>query len=100
MIIRPKGSKPADLFGSYVAAFLRHDMGKHQVQRCIRGLRGGHVYRDDLSRYVRVPFPKSQWLKRFEELACDLEATRNKAKRIMTEAVGALDAHLAAIIGS
>lgn len=80
MIIRPRENKPDELSGSYVAAFLRHPAGLHQVQRCIRGLRGGHVYREDLSRYVRIPVPAPEWLQGFEEVAASAERLRNQAK--------------------
>jgi hypothetical protein len=98
MIIRPKPTKPAYLYGSYVAAFLRHDNGRHQVQRCIRGLRGGHVYRDDLSRFVRVPFPPKAWLHKFEEIAARAEANRNDAKATITRAVGAVEQYVRNIV--
>ena len=80
MVLRPRPNRPKHLYGSYVAAFLRAPAGLHQVQRCIRGLRGGHVYKDDLSNHVRVPFPDKRWLETFEERAADFEATRVEAK--------------------
>jgi len=72
--------------GSYLAAFLRSPSGLHQVQRCIRGLRGGHVYRDDLSQYVRVPLPSSEFLERFEALSEEAERTRLEAKNVLLDA--------------
>jgi hypothetical protein len=80
MVLRPRPNRPKHLYGSYVAAFLRSPSGLHQVQRCIRGLRGGHVYKDDLSNYVRVPMPDKRWLERFEERAGAFEATRVEAR--------------------
>ena len=41
IVCRSRGNSPA-VPGSYLAAFLRSPAGLHQVQRCIRGLRGGH----------------------------------------------------------
>jgi hypothetical protein len=76
MVIRPRPEKPESLHGSFVAAFLRAPSGLHQVQRCIRGLRGGHVYKNDLSKYVRVPLPKQSWLDAFEDRAAAFESVR------------------------
>lgn len=83
MVIRPKQNKPASLYGSYVAGFLRHPAGLYQVQRCIRGVRGGHVYRDDLSKFVRIPLPSENWLEEFEDISRECEAARNSAKSEM-----------------
>jgi hypothetical protein len=80
MVIHPRPEKPDSLHGSFVAAFLRSPAGLHQVQRCIRGLRGGHVYKDDLSKYVRVPLPKQSWLDAFEDRAAAFESVRGEAK--------------------
>lgn len=91
MILKPRQDKPESIRGSYVAAFLRHDAGKHQVQRCIRGLRGGHVYARDLAIHVLVPVPDSRWLNEFEALASEAELTRNKAKTDTLEAVSLID---------
>lgn len=79
MILRPRTDKPAKLHGSYVAAFLRSASGLHQVQRCIRGLRGGHVYKQDLGAYVRVPIPPDDWLEEFEKRAEKYEGVREHA---------------------
>jgi hypothetical protein len=86
MVIRPRPEKPKGLYGSFVAAFLRSPAGLHQVQRCIRGLRGGHVYKGDLSKYVRVPLPEQSWLDAFEQRAADYESVRAEAKREIGEA--------------
>ncbi len=86
MIIRPKKNKPEKLYGSFLAAFLRSPSGLHQVQRCIRGLRGGHVYGRDLNKYIRVPLPPIDWLERFEGIAMQAEVTRNKAKETLINA--------------
>lgn len=86
LVIRPRPGKPEKLYGSFVAAFLRSPAGLHQVQRCIRGLRGGHVYKSDLSQYVRVPVPGSSWLDAFEERAAAYESVRAEAKSEMQRA--------------
>jgi hypothetical protein len=91
MVICPRPEKPENLHGSYVAAFLRSPAGLHQVQRCIRGLRGGHVYQSDLSKYVRVPLPKELWLNAFEERAAKCEAVRSEARREMNTAFRAVE---------
>lgn len=46
IVMHPKLTKPSYIAGSYAAAVLRHPFGMHQVQRCIRGLRGG-TYTED-----------------------------------------------------
>lgn len=94
MVIRPREGYPSELFGSYLAAFLRHPTGLHQVQRCIRGLRGGHVYKSDLAKYVRVPIPPEDWLKGFEALAASAEQARNRAKLEMQRAFAVVHAFI------
>jgi hypothetical protein len=99
MILRPKTNKPKWLAGSYVASVLRHPVGLYQVQRCIRGLRGGHVYRGDLAKYVRLPTPEAKWIEGYEMHAVAAEEARNEAKRQMTRAFEIVDAFAAALIG-
>jgi hypothetical protein len=94
MILRPRTSKPANVYGSYVAAFLRSPSGRHQVQRCIRGLRGGHVYPDDVRNRVVVPLPDDQWLNQFEQKAREAEEHRLAAKNKIARAVSEVDAWL------
>jgi hypothetical protein len=98
MVIRRRTDVSSPLPGSYVAAFLRHPAGLHQVQRCIRGLRGGHVYRDDLARYVRVPIPNGRWLSEFEAVAASAEAARNRGKSHMTRAFEVVDAFVHSLV--
>ena len=57
------------------------------MQRCIRGLRGGHVYKDDIGQYVRVPIPDPAFLTRFEEISDIAEQKRNAGKRLIREAI-------------
>ena len=87
MVIRPRPEKPKHIHGSFVAAFLRSPAGLHQVQRCIRGLRGGHVYKDDLSAYVRVPVPEESWLHTFEKRAAAYESVRTDAMHAIAKGV-------------
>jgi hypothetical protein len=84
IVLRAKKDAPAKLPGSYVAAFLRSAWGLHQVQRCIRGLRGGHVYPQDVQAFVRIPEPPHSWLQSFEDVAERMEACKRKA-RILVE---------------
>jgi hypothetical protein len=87
MILKPKTKEIGKSMGSYVAAFLRCPTGLHQVQRCIRGLRGGHVYKDDLSDYVRIAVPSKAFLEEFDEITEKAENKRNEGKIIMKEAI-------------
>ncbi len=98
IIIRPLPQKPNYIAGSYVATFLRCQTGLHQVQRCIRGLRGGHVYKNDLAKYVRVPIPPQDWLKDFEHCAEKAESLRLAAKSRLVSAFSAVEAWAASII--
>lgn len=83
MVFRARETKPAHLPESFVAAFLRHAAGRHQVQRCIRGLRGGHTYPADLEKHVLLPDPGLEWLAHFEEVTKGAETTRRHAKGVM-----------------
>lgn len=77
MILRPKLKPSAPVSAAYVVDFLRHEVGRHQVQRCIRGLRGGHTYPRDIGKYVKIPLPDEAWMDRFDTLstACDYART-------------------------
>jgi hypothetical protein len=95
MIIRPKPAGSNYLSLQYVAAFLRGPSGLHQVQRCIRGLRGGHVYKNDLERFVRVPLPEEAWMREFDAVETQAELIRNEAKQIVASAVSRITDMLA-----
>jgi hypothetical protein len=99
MVIRPREDAAIKLPGSYVAAFLRRSAGLFQVQRCIRGLRGGHVYKEDLARWVRIPIPDDEWLLEFEHLASCSENKRNHAKEEMLNAISATEKWVASLAG-
>ena len=86
-VMRLRPIAGASLPSSYIAAFLRHPAGLYQVQRCIRGLRGGHTYPKDLRKFVVVPVPDTAWLEAFEALSKSLESTRIKAARKIQMAV-------------
>ena len=100
MILRPRENTPATLDGAYLAAFLRSPWGLHQVQRLIRGLRGGHVYPRDVEQFVRVPMPSPVWLNEFAVLAATMESTRNAAKAKISEAVLSVESWLAKGVGT
>lgn len=95
MILRPRLQQEGYLSLHYVAAFLRHPAGLHQVQRCIRGLRGGHVYKNDLERFVRVPLPDEAWMRKFDAIEAEAELLRNDAKQAVEKAVTCVSAMLA-----
>jgi hypothetical protein len=94
MVISPKETCPQNLRGSYLAAVLRNPTGLHQVQRCIRGLRVGHVYASDLAQFVSEPIPDDSWLKEFEALTEQAEDYRNKAKAEVKQAVQTVEAYV------
>ena len=94
MVCRSRHETPI-VPGSYLAAFLRSPAGLHQVQRCIRGLRGGHVYRQDLEAYVYVPVPPENWLRGFEELMLDAESARNDSRTQMVRQIDIVEKWLA-----
>jgi hypothetical protein len=100
MIVRSKASKPERLHASYVAAFLRNPAGLHQVQRCIRGLRGGHIYGRDVGQYVRVPIPDDDWLDEFEDVSEKAESRRNTAKTKFRSAIEQTGEWVRSIIGA
>ncbi|SDQ19013.1 hypothetical protein SAMN02800687_0773 [Curtobacterium sp. UNCCL20] len=78
MLIRPRNdNQPVST--SYVTDFLRHPAGRHQVQRCIRGLRGGHTYPQDVGAYVLLPHPDDAWMARYELVASAGETARARA---------------------
>lgn len=95
MIVRARDSTRVN--GAYLAAFLRSSWGLHQVQRCIRGLRGGHVYPRDIERFVLVPIPNDDWLAFFDQTAEAAEARRNEAKDLMIRAVAGIEAWLSSV---
>jgi hypothetical protein len=86
IVLRPKADTRPSL-GAYVAAFLRSASGRNQVQRCIRGLRGGHTYPQDLEREVIVPDPGDAWLAEFAAIAQGADSQRREAKARMQRAV-------------
>ena len=94
MIIRPMPTRPVGISDAYVAAFLRHPAGLHQVQRCIRGLRGGHTYPIDIGKFVLVPRPADQWMTTFHERWLSAEQVRREAAKTMANSVRELEAWL------
>jgi hypothetical protein len=99
LIIRSTGRKPHYLSGSYLAAFLRSPWGLHQVQRCIRGVRGGHVYGVDIEKFVRVPIPPEEWLEEFEDISSKIESARNQSKQIIKRNIKTVENWLESCLG-
>jgi hypothetical protein len=98
IILRPKAKPPASLPGSFVAAFLRSPWGLHQVQRCIRGLRGGHVYPHDVEKFVRIPVPADSWLNSFESVSERMELAKRKGAQFVADAEHCVSDWIAAAI--
>lgn len=86
IVLRPRPDARPSL-STYVAAFLRSASGRNQVQRCIRGLRGGHTYPQDLEREVVVPDPGDTWLAKFDSIARAADKQRRESKASVQRAV-------------
>jgi hypothetical protein len=87
MIIRRKPDAPEKLSAAFLSAFLRTPWGLHQVQRLIRGLRGGHVYGADIQRNVLIPVPSAAWHTKFEVKFSEMRNERRKAIAAVKDAV-------------
>lgn len=96
LIIRAKSPEGAEL-APYVSTFLRHPAGLYQVQRCIRGLRGGHVYKDDLARMVIVPKPDGETLNELNGLTAAIESSRNSSKEQVRKAISIVESYCASL---
>jgi hypothetical protein len=94
IVLTPRdGERPS--LSPFIAAFLRSAVGRNQVQRCIRGLRGGHTYPRDLEREVIVPDPGDEWLKEFASVAMGADRDRRAAKDATAQAVAVMDTFVA-----
>ena len=96
--IRLREDQRARVSPSYIAAFLRSETGRHQVQRCNRGVRGDHVRPDDLSTEVLVLIPSPDWLKRFDGKIAEAEQARRKASFEVSAGVDELEHWLDAFV--
>jgi len=96
MVIRPREGVVPRVPEEFVAAFLRHPSGLYQVQRCIRGLRGGHTYPTDLAQHVIVPEPDQKWLYDFEKFSADAVRIRRSAAEAVASTVAKLEHKLEA----
>lgn len=67
-----------------MAAFLRNPIGLYQVQRNIRGLRGGHIYPGDISENVLITLPSKNWIDNFNKISVEKEKVRNQSKDMFT----------------
>jgi hypothetical protein len=91
MIIRERPEKSGSIPANFTAAFLRHPAGLHQVQRCIRGLRGGHIYAQDLKEQVLIPNLGKSKLHTFDNIWTLAERTRAQARDLMMDATEKLE---------
>jgi hypothetical protein len=94
MIIRRKPDASKKLSATFLSAFLRTPWGLHQVQRLIRGLRGGHVYGADIERNVLIPVPPAAWLTKFEMKFSEMRNERRKAIAAVKSGVGQIEGWL------
>lgn len=60
----------------FLASFLRSKWGRRQFQRLNRGVRGGHVYGQDVEAFIYVPVPPADWMKIFNERQESIRAAR------------------------
>lgn len=91
MILRPKERPSVSVSTSFVVDFLRHEAGRHQFQRCIRGLRGGHTYPRDIKKYVKVPLPDVDWMKHYDKLSTKTDAARAASIDLTRQSIAELE---------
>ena len=94
MILRPIINNNFDISKSFVVDFLRSDFGMRQVQRCIRGVRGGHTYPSDISKFVRVPKLKKSDTANYEQLSEKLDVHRRNITVLTNEMVNILEKYI------
>jgi hypothetical protein len=95
MIIRARksASKPTPAF---LASFLRTKWGRRQFQRLNRGVRGGHVYGQDVENFIFVPKPPAVWMSEFEKTQDAIREARRASISAMAAAVELIEAALSA----
>ncbi len=94
MIIRARPDQPGPT-PAFVANFLRTKWGRRQFQRLNRGVRGGHVYGQDVEAFIYVPTPPASWMKTFNERQDLIRAARRGSIEAMTKAVNLIETALA-----
>lgn len=80
----------------FLASFLKTKWGRRQFQRLNRGVRGGHVYGQDVEAFIYVPVPPSDWMAAFNERQTKIRAARRGSITAMAEAVALIETVLAA----
>jgi hypothetical protein len=94
MIIRARDDKsqpPA----SFLASFLRTRWGRRQFQRLNRGVRGGHVYGQDVEKFIYVPVPPPTWITGFKARQAGIRVARRRSIAAMAAANKLIEAALA-----
>lgn len=79
MILRAKENFTSSK--SFIVDFLRSPYGTRQVQRCIRGVRGGHTYPADLGKYVKIPIMTQEDAKEYDEISKYTDTLRTEITR-------------------
>lgn len=93
MIIRARNAT-ARPHPAFVASFLRTRWGRRQFQRLNRGLRGGHVYGQDVESFIYVPCPSKEWMDGFSFRQSAIRGARRESIVAMAEAVALIEAEL------
>ena len=83
---------------AFLASFLRTKWGRRQFQRLNRGVRGGHVYGQDVERFVYVPTPSPDWLWSFNQRQAEIRAARRGSIREMSLAVKLVESILLPVL--
>jgi hypothetical protein len=73
------------------ASFLDTKWGRRQFQRLNRGLRGGHVYGDDVRDFIYVPIPSPEWMAGFQTRQQQIRTARQLSIETLAAAVGILE---------
>lgn len=94
MVLRARNSN-SDPSPAFLASFLRTKWGRHQFQRLNRGVRGGHVYGQDVEKYVYAPKPPAKWMEAFQKRQDAIRAARRGSISYMAAAVTAIESSLA-----
>jgi hypothetical protein len=75
----------------FLASFLDTKWGRRQFQRLNRGLRGGHVYGDDVRDFIYVPIPSPEWMAGFQTRQQQIRTARRLSIETLAAAVGILE---------
>lgn len=94
MVVRARSALDTQPPPSFLASFLRSPWGRLQVQRLNRGLRGGHVYGQDIEKLVYIPCPEQDWLKSFNERQDSIRSKRKASIDELGKAVAQIESQL------